>query len=401
MSFHGLSLIFTHSRCMRALFLALSASLCGAEETVLFLEGGSQVLKVQSINAEGRVMVEGQRTPFHTDELYQIIGSARPSTNAPLPVLVELVDGTRLPLSNFTVKDEVCRLAWALDPTLEVPLDTVHAVRMKPDRKTSAYQRALTIKREEFDQLWVEVENDLQLVKGVIELISDEKIEFEWEGARRSFTRDQVYGVLTADLGGIEAPDDSVWVDLADGSRLNGRIASLENGILSLLYYGGRKLDLSWKTVQRVTLNAGRLVFLSDLVPASEFQQPVVAPARPWQRDRSVGQQEMAIGANTYPKGIGMPSGTRLRFLAGRQYHLLNGFVGIDAETRGRGDCVLVVMGDGDELYRQRVRGSDPARELKLDIRGRELITLSVEYGAQLDLADHVDWAEVRFLKGE
>jgi hypothetical protein len=29
------------------------------------------------------------------------------------------------------------------------------------------------------------------------------------------------------------------------------------------------------------------------------------------------------------------------------------------------------------------------------------MFTLSVEYGAQLDLADHVDWAEIRFLKAE
>lgn len=387
------------------LFISVLVSLCisvaSADETVLFLEGGSKVLKVQSIDGDGIVTVEGQTTPLHTDELYQIIGSARASTNAPLPLLVELVDGTRLPLSTFHVDREVCRLGWALDPTLEVPLDIVHAVRLKPHRQTAAYARALTIKREDFDQLWVEVENDLQLVKGVIERIDDEEVEFEWEGARRSFTRDQVYGVLTADLGGIEAPEDTVWVDLADGSRLNGRIVGLEKGTLSLRYYGDRMLDLPWKTVQRVTLNAGRLVFLSDLVPESVIQQAVVAPAYRWQRDRSVGQQEMAIGANTYPKGIGMPSGTRLSFLAGRQYHLLNGFVGIDAETRGRGDCVLVVSADGDELYRQRVRGDEPARELKLDIRGRETITLSVEFGAQLDLADHVDWGEIRFLKGE
>ena len=96
-----------------------------------------------------------------------------------------------------------------------------------------------------------------------------------------------------------------------------------------------------------------------------------------------------------------MTSGTQLKFLAGAQYDFLNATIGIDDGTNGRGDCIFVVTGDGEELYRQAMRGGDRARDIKLNVGGIDQVALSVEYGNDLDLSDHANWGDIRLVKGK
>jgi hypothetical protein len=83
------------------------------------------------------------------------------------------------------------------------------------------------------------------------------------------------------------------------------------------------------------------------------------------------------------------------------EYDVLAATIGIDAETEGRGDCMFVVRGDGRELYRQRVRGSDEPRDIQLDVKRVRKLTLLVEPGAELDLSDHADWCDARLIRTE
>ena len=41
----------------------------------------------------------------------------------------------------------------------------------------------------------------------------------------------------------------------------------------------------------------------------------------------------------------------------------------------------------------------EPPRAIRVDIRGRKQVTLVVEAGQGLDLADHADWCDVRFIQ--
>ena len=66
---------------------------------------------------------------------------------------------------------------------------------------------------------------------------------------------------------------------------------------------------------------------------------------------------------------------------------------------RGKGDCVFVVLADGEPLLTRRMRGNEPPEEIQLPIAGREQVTLVVEPGEGLDLADHADWCDARLIK--
>jgi hypothetical protein len=186
---------------------------------------------------------------------------------------------------------------------------------------------------------------------------------------------------------------------LHDGSSLRGAIDSLASNVLKLRLSPAAKIDVPWSAVSAVRIQSDRLVYLSDLQPIEAIQEPIVTFEWPWQRDRSVMGRKLTIGNQTFEKGLGTHAECRLTFYTGANYDLLLATIGIDAETGGKGDCQFVVLGEGKRLFSQRVRGSDPPRDLRLNITGVNNITLLVEAGEDLDLADHGNWCNARLIR--
>ena len=382
--------------------LALSAAPFTAfsADSIAYLEGTTTNAVLKKIDAEG-VLHFGDGQTALMEDIYQIINGFGQVEDELPPLRVELLDGSAFLASELAITDEHCRIDWRYDRALEISLDYVRSFRLKPEVQKNTYQRALRSSREEYDQLWVEVNGDVQMVKGVIEQVDEEAIEFEWDEERQRFGREKIYAIVTADIVDVDRPENAALVELSDGSRISGENLVLDADILKLTYLGDRSLELPWKYVTRITVNTGRLAFLSDLQPSATRQQMIVAPARSWQRDRSVGQHAMKIVGRAFGKGVGMTSGTELAFLAGAQYDFLSASIGIDDETNGRGDCVFVVLGDGQELLRQSMRGGVRAMDIKLNIADVDELTLAVEYGNDLDLGDHANWGDVRMVKGK
>jgi hypothetical protein len=140
-------------------------------------------------------------------------------------------------------------------------------------------------------------------------------------------------------------------------------------------------------------------VFLSDLRPVEARLRPIVTLARPWRADRSIEGGPLTVGGRTFEKGLGVASRSELVFDTHERFDVLAATVGIDASAAGRGDCEFVVLADGKEVLRQRMRGSDPPRDIRAKVAGAQRIALVVEPGEELDLSDHADWCDARLLR--
>ena len=190
-------------------------------------------------------------------------------------------------------------------------------------------------------------------------------------------------------------------VTLRDGSTLPGQIESLADANVVLAMPPG-KVQIPYSAVASVTIRSRRVAYLSDLKPITVEQRSIAFLDLPWRRDRSVMGRTLTLAGRTFEKGIGVHATSRLTFEAGGKYDELAAEIGIDSAASGKGDCVFMVIADGETLFSQRVRGTDAPQSIRVNIVGKQEVTLVVDAGEGLDLADHADWCDVRFIqKGE
>jgi hypothetical protein len=190
-------------------------------------------------------------------------------------------------------------------------------------------------------------------------------------------------------------------VRFRDGSVLGGESLSLAGGKATLGFSEGGKVEFSWPAASRVAIRSSRVSFLSDLKAIAEEQKPIVTLPLPARNDKSVFGKPLMLGSRTYEKGLGVHARSSLTFAADKKWDQLAATIGLDASANGKGDCVFVVLADGQSLMTQRMKGNDPPAEIQIPITGRQYVTLLVEPGEGLDLADHADWCDVRFIKNK
>ena len=73
--------------------------------------------------------------------------------------------------------------------------------------------------------------------------------------------------------------------------------------------------------------------------------------------------------------------------------------MGIDALGGRRGTVHVVISADGKTLLETDVKGTDKPRLVDLDVTGRRQLQILVDFGGDLDIADHLDLAEARLIR--
>jgi hypothetical protein len=140
------------------------------------------------------------------------------------------------------------------------------------------------------------------------------------------------------------------------------------------------------------------MVFLSDLEPVEVLQEAIVTYPWSYRRNKNVLGGPLRLGDRKFDRGLGTHSRCHLTYAAEGKYSTLAAVIGIDDSTGDRGDCLFRVFGDGEKLFEQRARGSDAPRSITVDISGCRRVTLAVEPGEGLDVADNANWCDARFV---
>ena len=386
------------------------------KERLVLLDGTAVTGSITRIDSAGNVTVQGFDKPIKLDGLRRIERSVEkpvdPSNNSDAKKrdalkVVDLVGGGRLFAESVTIADEQCRIGWPFGEPFSLPIDAVRAIRLQAGTNDDELRKAATARREEFDQLFVTVDGKLAPIKGFIERLDQDTVVFEWKDEQRTISRAKLFGIVVAMIGRPPDRTGHCLVELKGGSSIWGRLASVDlnkagadaPGKLTLQVAEKTKIAFPWNAVTRVNVRSGRLVYLSDLMPADAIEQPIVAFPKPWQRDKSIGGRTLRLAGRTFQKGIGVQSRSLLTFNTDEKYAHFAATVGIDAETSGRGDCLFIVLGDGKQLFKRRMKGKDVPFDVRVDVRGMQQVTLLVEPGEDLDLSDHADWCDACFIR--
>ncbi len=362
------------------------------------LEGKSQKISELTVDAQGKVQGPGLAAPLGLDDLHSIaLIGARVAPGKP-GVIAELPAGGRLFAEGVSLASEKLKfLVHGREVTL--PIDAVRAIRLAAGDTHVPFDTALANPSADEDSIFFRAEDrNIVSATGLTETFSKDSLTFDFNGTTKTLDRDLVWGIVFAGTPSAVMNQTPATVHTIDGAALPGKLVSADSQQVTLAL-GATEISLPWSLVTRIDFRSSRVAYLSDLKPVFQEHTPLVTSPLPPLPDQNVLRQPLKLGSTTYEKGWGTHAQARLDFDTGEGYDLLLGMIGHDPFTRGRGDCVIVVQGDGRELFSSRLRGSDPPLELRVVISNVKKVSLQVEPGEDLDLADHVNWCDLRFLR--
>ena len=375
-----------------------------AVDRVVELDGTVIEGSVVSI-VKGRVQVKTTKG-VDTIELAEILRIERPipgRTPSPVGVHVELIDGGFIKGSRVQVVDGACIIDTHGEP-LRLPLAVIRALHFPVEdsavrgRQLDEVEAALEV-ADSLDRLLVNEEGKIISIEGVLQELGLAEGTFLWNDQPHTIAREKINAIIFA--SNESTPSLIGWcrVLLDDGSTLWAQILNLQTGTLNLEMIGDARLSVSFDRVKALHVRSDRMVFLSDLDPIEVVQESIVTYDMPWQRDRNVLGRPLMLDGGSYEKGVGVHARCQLTFAINGRFDTFAATVGIDDITQGRGDCQFAVLGDGAELFRRRLRAVDSPVPVQVNIRDVQHLTLLVDPGQDLDLADHADWCDARVVR--
>jgi hypothetical protein len=337
----------------------------------------------------------------------------------PAKVWIDLVEGSALAAGEYTVHEGRARIALAGGDLLELPVREVAAVRFLsgPEAMAAQWARILALKAQS-DMLVVAKAESLDYHKGVLGDVTAAQAHFELDGEPLEVKRSKVYGLIYYHAAAAPAPGPPVagappegayTVLDAGGSRWSVRALAFSDH-WEWTTAGGRTVRRGPEQLASADLSRGKIVFLSDLVPDSAAYTPLwgmekelpsrLELFRPRQ-DQNMESKPLRIGGKTYAKGLWLHSRTEMVYRLPGRFSRFEAVAGIDDDVRPRGHVHLVIRGDDKVLLDTTVSGSDKdaAHPISLDLSGVRRLVILVDYGDDLDVADHLDLGDARLIK--
>lgn len=393
------------------LVIALCSSVTRADDGVFhlsLLDGSKITSAIVAIDEDGNLNGPQIDRPLQLQDVISIErNQAEPTSEEGARVQVRLVGGGRVLCQSLMV-DESGLTDLSDGPLLEkLPLETVVAIIF---RESETAARAIAERSGDKDTVVVQTDDGLKMVSGVFEGIAEEKVGFGFKGKSRKIGLEKTTAIILADLKPAPPEGTSTTIEMVDGSKIRGVITGWDQQELTVLLSAATKIALPVASVKRIEVESENLVYLSALAPKSVEQKTIFAFQRTWQADTSIEGNPISLVYNVasgnrnvkqFAKGLGMQSWSRIEFANEKGYTRFQATVGIDAETRGRGDCVAQVVSDGITLWSQRITAKEDPVDVDIDVSGMDTISLIVNSGEEFDLGDHVDWANARFVKTE
>jgi hypothetical protein len=359
--------------------------------TVLELSGARAVLKT----ADQSVTIEA-------DQLLSLTPRNPPrAAGGPLPMRIELFDGSRVPAGDFEVKDGQVTLT-ARDFTLAGPSKAVSMAHIKPETAASkptwdalrAKHKGKTLKG---DVLVITKADTVDFFEGVLHDTAAKEgkklIKFDREETPIEVLFERVDGLIYLNVSEAAPADPVCIIADADGSLLRLKSITLKEGKVDFETVGGFKGSRPIEQLTLLDFSSGKVAYLggdhepeSDelgplrkpifhpLVPDSKPLPSVLEWGKPRSKNRVLQGDEFSLGNKAYKRGLYLKGGWEIEYALRGQYRRFQSIVGVDDKI-GAG-AELVIEGDGKTLFKEVVQKQQPAKALDLDLSGVRILKI-------------------------
>lgn len=249
------------------------------------------------------------------------------------------------------------------------------------------------------DVLITRGEFDAAPLRGSIRSLGADGGAFVFNGRERSFRREKVYAVVLAPPPGASPKRDAL-LELLDGSALPGKLIAIDGATVRFEASVGGERTWPLAEVARLRTNSPRVTFVSDLSPIRQEVTGRLHRGWPIGIDETVSGKALVLGGQRYERGLGVHSRTELIYRIDGAFERFVSVIGIDDDYRPRGSVEFRVVGDGEVIFDSgAVTGRDQSRSISVSVSGVDELSLIVDFGVDLDLADHAIWGDARLLR--
>jgi hypothetical protein len=359
-------------------------------------------------------------------EVLSIQFSNVPVTDTGKPLL-ELVDGSQLPLAEFTKKDDriVTRSrtpSHAEAQSLDLAKQPVRAVRLQPLDVEVLPQWAEIRSLDLPSDVIVVVKRggkSLDYLECILGEVTETEVEFTVDEKQMRVPRDKVAGLIYYHADESDETTPQCVLTGSDGLRIAAAKTQWMGNTIRAKTVSG--LDIAWPLagITAADLSAGKVAFLSDIEPATETWQPLIALPTgasqaakygdPRFNESSTGGPLMLLVPNanptdtgsvqTFPKGLALRSHSELVYRLPRGYSRLLATAGIDPAAAANGNVLLTIYGDDRVLLETTFAGATPPLPIELDVADVKRLKIVVDYGDNLDTGDWLNLCNARIVK--
>lgn len=319
-------------------------------------------------------------------------------------IVFHLADGGRLHGELVGDAPEAVVARTVLGDAVPIAFDRLAAIQFVRGSDAFAkaeelFEAALKARLPAQDVLITRGPEDTKSLRGRLETLDAESGSFAFGDRPRTFQTENIFGIVFA-TGANKQAVFPVTAELSDGSVVSGAIERADAESLKVATSVGSIVEMKVGEIMSLRLRSLRVVYVSDLTPTAERTEGMLHRPWPVRKDRSVSAAPLSMAGRVFDKGLGVHSKTELVYTIGGAYESLVATIGIDDLVRPSGSVVFRVLGDGKVLFDSGdLTGQDAPRDIKVDVKGVNMLTLVVDYGDGLDLSDHADWGGVRLLK--
>lgn len=260
---------------------------------------------------------------------------------------------------------------------------------------------------EDGDRLYRRRGGGIDRVDGLVNGFNAEGVQFESSLGERTYAWREVAALFVevfeeegAPAAGTDEAGTAVFVELHGGTRLRGRLRTLDARGATLDMPGNNGLHLPLQALVEVTTLDPSYRFLSTLTPDS------AGPSSPYgddlgmvwghRMDRDFEGAPLRSGGRLWPRGIWVHAPSRLTWKLDGSWKELRSLAGLDdaVATSERASVIFRVFVDGEQRYASAlVRGGDaPAALPVISLAGAKELVLEVDEATDFHVRDRAIW---------
>ncbi|MCA9219339.1 MAG: NPCBM/NEW2 domain-containing protein [Planctomycetales bacterium] len=340
------------------------------------------------------------------DLFYLSLPDAKPVADFEPTVWLRLVDGSVIVGSSFTATSDAATVGLAGGQSLEIPTRQIHSVRFHSASNALTEQWAEAVDKDvRGDRLVVRKSPEsINYLEGLIAEVDAKVVNFRYEGSDVKAPRERLEGLVYFHALKPDFAAPVCRVHDANGCVWQAKSFAASDQSVEVTCLSNVRVSLPLGQIDKFDFSTGNLVFLSDLEPQTSEWTPWFASATlpealslmySPKRDRSFANGPMLLRQQgdqvSYDKGLSLHSRTKLTYRLTGDHRKLVAQVGMDARVGSAGHVELTITGDNRELFKREITGADEAFPLDVDISGVRRLEILVDYGKNMDLADHLN----------